>query len=269
MRIYLIITGLLLVLFFSCKKDAPKTSEKKSDTVVVKEYFSTGKVKTEISAIGELRQGWTRNYDIEGRLLSEVYYINNIREGTARNYYAASGKLNSTLEYKNGIKQGNETWYYESGKPYRVSPFVNGFIEGTQKLYYEDGKLFAEVPYKNGYPGTGLKEYRKDGTLVQDYPKLEILREDHLKNANKVILYIRLSDGSEDVKFFKGSLNEGKYLNKDLLSLATQHGSTRIDYNIRPGTAINQKTTIIAQYKTRFGNPLILIKNYSLQVVNK
>jgi hypothetical protein len=269
MRIYLVITGLLLVLFFSCKRDAPKRSESKSDTVVIKEYFSNRMVKAEISSIGELRQGWTRNYDMEGRLLSEVYYINNVREGTARNYYAATGKLNSTLEYKNGIKQGNETWYYESGKPYRVSPFVNGFIEGTQKLYYEDGKLLAEVPYKGGYPGTGLKEYRKDGTLVQDYPRLEIRREDHLKDANKVILFIKLSDGSEAVKFYKGSLSEGKYLQKDLLSLATQEGSTRMDYNIRPGTAVNQQVTVIAQYKTRFGNPLILSKTYNLQVVNR
>jgi len=269
MKKYFTAAIFLLTLFCSCNKEKHESSGIKSDTIVIKEYFSTGKVKTEISAIGELRQGWTRNFDMEGRLLSEVYYINNIREGTARNYYAASGKLNSTLEYKNGIKQGNETWYYESGKPYRVSPFVNGVIEGIQKLYYEDGKLLAEVPFKNGFPGTGLKEYRKNGNLVQDYPKLDIRREDHLHDANKVILYIKLSDGSEEVKFFKGALDEGKYLSKDLLSLATQHGSSRIDYNIRPGTAISQKVTIIAQYKTRYGNPLILSKTYNLQVVNK
>jgi len=269
MRIFLAITGLSMLLFFSCKKDNPERSENKSDTLVVKEYFSNRKVKTEISAIGDLRQGWTRNYDMEGRLLSEVFYINNVREGTARNYYAASGKLNSTLEYRNGIKQGNETWYYESGKPYRVSPFVNGFIEGTQKLYYEDGRRLPEVPYKGGYPGIGLKEYRKDGTLVQAYPKVEIRREDHLKDANKVILFIKLSDDTKDVKFYKGSLYEGKYLQKDLFSLATQDGSTRIDYNIRPGTAVNQKVTIIAHFKTRFGNPLILSKTYNLQVVNR
>lgn len=268
MKIYFFSTGFLLVILCSCGKTSKADVRRESDTTVVREYFSNGKVKSEIAAIGELRQGWTRNYDMQGRLLSEVYYVNNIREGTARNYYAASGKLNSTLEFENGIKQGNETWYYENGQAYRVSPFVKGEIEGIQKFYFENGQIMAEVPYKAGFPGVGLKEYHKDGTLIQDYPRLEIRREDHLKDANKVMLFIRLSDNSEGVKFYKGSLNEGKYLNKQVLILATQHGKTEIDFNISPGTAVNTKFFIIANYKTRYGNPLIISRSYTLQVVN-
>jgi antitoxin component YwqK of YwqJK toxin-antitoxin module len=262
------LSGLLMVFMCSCSRNPKESIETVSDTVLIKEYYSSGKVKSEISAIGELRQGWTRNYDLAGRLISEVYYIDNVREGTARNFYAATGKLNSTIEFKNGIKQGNEIWYYESGKPYRISPFVNGMIEGIQTLYFENGQVMAEVPYKGGLPGVGLKEYKQDGTLIRDYPRLIIRKEDHLKDANKVLLFISLSEETSGVKFYKGPLLEGKYLHKNLLLMATQNGISQIDYNIPPGAAVNQKVIISANFKTRYGNPLIISKSYNLQVIN-
>ena len=268
MKNSLFIVVLLLLFFFSCGKSARKSSESVSDTVVLKEFYSNRTIKSEVSAIGELRQGWTRNYDHEGRLISEVYYVDNVRHGPVRNYYAASGKLNSSFEYKNGIKEGDEIWYYESGQKYRVSPFVNGKIEGIQKLYYENGNLLAEIPYKAGSPGMGLKEYKKDGTLIRDYPRLLITKEDHLRAANKILLFISLSDADNNVKFYKGTLVDGKYLHDKLLSLATQNGVTQLDYNIPPGAAISQKINIVANYKTRLGNPLILGKTYDLQVLN-
>jgi antitoxin component YwqK of YwqJK toxin-antitoxin module len=262
------IVGLLLLALCSCKKNADNIVNPDSDTTVIKEYFSDGTIKTEISAIGELRQGWTRNYDRTGRLLSEVYYVNNVREGVARNYYAKTGKLNSTITYKNGIKSGDEIWYYETGKKYRVSPFVDGKIEGIQKLYYESGQIMAEVPYKAGYPGVGLREYKSDGTLIKDYPQLVIRREDHLKDANKILLFISLSDEVSDLKFYKGLLAEGKFLHKNLLVLASHGGTSQIDYNIPPGALVSQKTVLTASFKTRRGNPLVLSKTYSLQVTN-
>ena len=268
MKKYIFIVGLFSMFFYSCGKTTSDNVTAVSDTSIVIEKYSDGTIKTEISAIGELRQGWTRNYDQQGRLISEVHYVNNVREGTARNYYAKSGKLNSTLEFKNGIKEGDEIWYFESGQKYRVSPFRNGLIEGMQKLYYENGNIMAEVPYRAGYPGTGLKEYKQDGTLITDYPKLVIQKEDHLADANKILLRISLSNKDTRVKFYKGTLVEGKYLQKDLLLLASHDGNAQMDYNIPPGAMVNQKVTISANYKTRMGNPLILTRIYNLQVVN-
>jgi hypothetical protein len=262
------IVGFSLIFIYSCGKPAKEAVETISDTTFIKELYSDGTVKSEISAIGELRQGWTRNYSRQGKLISEVFYVDNIRHGPARNYYAASGKLNSSFEYKNGIKEGDEIWYYESGQKYRVSPFVKGRIEGIQKLYYEDGTPMAEIPYKAGSPGTGLKEYKKDGTLITDYPRLLIRKEDHLSDANKVLIIISLSNNADDVKFYKGSLTDGKYLSKNILLLATQNGVSKIDFNIPPGAAVSQKITITANLKTRLGNPLILSKTYDLQVLN-
>jgi antitoxin component YwqK of YwqJK toxin-antitoxin module len=260
----------LTILVFSCGKTVQneKKTEKSKDESVVKEYYSNGKIKTEISAKGQLRQGPTRNYDRNGLLLSEVNYDNNIMDGMVTNYYAKSGKINSTFIYKKGIKEGDEIWYYESGKPYRVSPYIHGKIEGVQKHYFEDGKLQAEVNYKNGMPGMGLKEYKPDGTLISDYPTIIIRKENHLQNANKIILIISLSNNKTTVKFYKGALLDGKYLHQDLFSMATQQGRAEMDYNVTPGTMIKQDIIISANYKTPMGNPCVITKHYRVEAAN-
>jgi antitoxin component YwqK of YwqJK toxin-antitoxin module len=271
MKKYLFLLSAVAFLVFSCGKtneNGKKAETKSKDESGLKEYYSNGKVKTEISAKGQLRQGPTRNYDRDGLLLSEVNYDNNIMDGMVTNYYAKSGKINSTFIYKKGIKEGDEIWYYESGKPYRVTPYIKGKIEGVQKHYYEDGKLQAEVTYKNGFAGAGLKEYKADGTLIDDYPTISIRKEDHMKNANKIILIISLSNNKSTVKFYKGALLDGKYLHQDMFSMATQEGKAEMDYNVPPGTMITKDIVISANYKTPMGNPYVITKRYRVEAAN-
>ena len=279
MKKYIPISILVLFVFFSCKtftnqnsagsENTGQDSVVDSNTVrVLKEYFSNGKVKTETAAKGNLRHGLTKNYDREGHLLSQVNYVNNTREGMATNFYPVSGKVNSTLVYKNGVKDGDEIWYYESGQPYRVTPYIKGYSNGIQKYYYEDGKLKAEVPVKNGNHGAGLKEYTNDGTLIKDYPTLKITQKDHINQANKVILMIELSDPKYQAKFYRGALEDGKFITDKMLELAMQNGIAQIDFNVPPGSAISQQVTISANLKTKFGNPLILTRNFTVKAIN-
>lgn len=279
MKTSLSIVFLAVVLLISCKnfetKIIPTLKEAKQDSVVdsnavrvLKEYFSNGKVKTETAARGNLRHGLTKNYNRQGQLLSQVNYVNNVKEGMATNFYEISGKVNSTLIYKNGIKEGDEIWYYESGQPYRVTPYVKGYSNGIQKYYYEDGKLKAEVSWKNGKPGTGLKEYKNDGTLISGYPQLLIKQKDYIKQANKVILTIEMSDPKAQAKFYRGSLLEGKYLTDKQFELAMQNGVSQIDFNIPPGSAINEKVIVTANVKSPFGYPLIISKTFTVNAVN-
>lgn len=281
MKSTLSVLFLAFALVMSCRTEerkgqAERIQSRKNDTIadslkihVIKEYYSNGKIKTEIEAKGNLRHGLTKNYNQEGKLLSQVSYINNEKEGMATNFYAETGKTNSTLFYKNGIKEGDESWYWESGNPCRVTPYVKGVINGIRKYYYEDGKLMAEAPYKNGYPGTGLKEYKNDGSLITDHPKLVITKEDHLAHANKVILDIQLSDPKLEVKFYSGSLTDGRYLNDKLFLLATQNGMTKIDFNLPPGGNINQKIVITAHCKKgSLDIPLVVSRTYHLNITN-
>lgn len=278
MKIYpfIVLIGLLMVMSCGNADEQVRsatqilTQARKADTSqvsVVKEYFSNGSIKSESEAKGSRRHGKTKNYDRYGHLLSEVTYAYNSLEGKATNYYP-SGKVSSTLYYKNNIKQGDEIWYYENGQPYRVTPYINGRSNGIQKLYYENGKLMAEVPYKNGNPGVGLKEYNADGSLVTDYPRLIIQQNDYIKKANKVIITVKLSKPENQFKFFRGPLDDGKYLPKGLLIMAMQDGASQLDINLPPGTAIRQNVVINAQVKTKFGNPLILSKTWYVSAVN-
>ncbi|MBN1145546.1 MAG: toxin-antitoxin system YwqK family antitoxin [Bacteroidales bacterium] len=281
MKSTLIYLCLLFALVISCgtqdkKSLVEKIQGKKTDTVadslkirVLKEYYSNGKVKTETEAKGNLRHGLMKSYNREGLLLSQVNYVDNVKEGMATNFYPETGKINSTLNYKNGIKEGEEIWYWENGNPCRVTPYVKGVIEGIRKYYYEDGKLMAETPYKNGYPGTGLKEYKNDGTPITNQVKLVITQKDYLADANKVILNIELSDPNLKVDFYRGSLTDGKYLNDNLFQLAVQYGMTKIDFNVPPGGAINQKVVITAHFKKgSLAIPVVLSRTYNLSVVN-
>jgi antitoxin component YwqK of YwqJK toxin-antitoxin module len=186
----------------------------------------------------------------------------------ATNFYPLSGKVNSTLIYKNGIKEGDEKWFYESGQVYRVTPYVKGRANGIQKFYYEDGKLKAEVPVKNGNFGAGLKEYKTDGTLITSYPTITLKQKDYLATANKIIVTIELSDPKARVKFYRGSLEEGKYLTDNLLELAKQSNIAQVDYNVAPGSAINQKLVITANITTAMGNPLIVSKSFNVKAIN-
>jgi len=267
MKSHLFIVCFLFCLF-SCTKSTVGPPVSDSDTSIIKEFHGNGVLKTEVSVVGDLREGLTKNYDRQGRLLSQVRYTKNQKEGTATNFYAATGNINSTLEFKNGVKHGDEKWFYESGTVYRISPYVDGVMSGLQKFYYESGQIMAEIPFQQGLPGRGLKEYNPDGSLITDYPSLIIRKEDHLKDANKILLVIFLSNNSQHVKFYKGSLKDSKYIDKKLLLLATQQGITQIDYNIPPGAMLSQTIYISANYKTPMGNPLILYKQYNLQAFN-
>lgn len=239
-----------------------------SDDNIVREYFANGKVKTEITVLDSLRHGPTKNYDQEGNLLSIVNYENNVRNGTVTNYYVPSGIVSSTFEYVDGVKQGDEIWFYESGKDYRVTPYVDGKMNGIQKYYYESGALMAEVPYKDNQPGKGLKEYEENGTLITDYPSIVITKEDYLATANSVLLKISLSNKTTDVTYYRGTLVDGTYLSEELKAMAAQSGVAQISFNLPKGARVDQRIQIIANYKTRFGNPYISNTSYNLQIIN-
>jgi antitoxin component YwqK of YwqJK toxin-antitoxin module len=262
---FIVLTALIA---FSCSSTDSKNRNAESDDNIVKEYYGNGILKTEISVKDSLRDGPTKNYDNQGRLLSEVNYINNVKEGTVTNYYAESGKVSSVFEYRAGVKQGDEIWYYENGKEYRITPYVDGKMNGVQKYYYETGELMAEVPYYNNWPGKGLKEYNKDGSLVTGYPTIAISKEDHLANANSVLLKFSLSDKSTDVVFYRGKLYQGIYLSDELSTMATQNGMTQISFNLPKGARVDQNVDIVANYKTKYGIPCILTTTYRLQIYN-
>ncbi len=267
-KIFLLLVISVPLALSSCTKGGKEGRATERDGNIIREYYSTGVLKAEISVKDSFRHGPTKNYDMQGNLLSEVNYVNNVKEGLVTNYYVPSGKVSSTFTYVNGIKQGEEKWFYENGQVYRITPYVDGKMNGIQKYYYENGQLMAEVPYKNNQPGIGLKEYNPDGSLKGNYPTIRVVREDYLLTANSVVLRISLSDNSTEVQFYRGELEDEKYMNDKMSLMAVQSGVAQMSFNLPRGAKINQVIPITANMKTPDGLPYITHLDYSLQVVN-
>jgi hypothetical protein len=104
--------------------------------------------------------------------------------------------------------------------------------------------------------------------LITDYPTLILNQKDYISSANKIILNIELSDPYTEVKFYRGSLDEGKYISDKLFQLATQNRIAQIDFNVPPGSTLNQKVVISVNLKTRMGNPLIITKTFNVNAMN-
>lgn len=251
----------------SCKYSDTKKNNREENTNVgiVRQYFSNGYLKAEITVKDNKRHGITKNYSSKGSLLSTVNYVNGKKEGQTTNYYS-SGKVHSTILYKNGVKEGDAIWYYKSGKTYSINPFVNNKLNGVQKKYYENGKLQAEVHYKNGQPGTGLKEYTNEGKLITNYPEIIVQEVNQIATSDRFILKIYLSKRSADVQFYLDELDQGKYLKKYMYEIPTNNGVATRVYDVPPGYVKFQKINIIARVKTDFGNTYVTQRPYNLAI---
>jgi antitoxin component YwqK of YwqJK toxin-antitoxin module len=265
-----------LLLFFllsvlSCnliqQKNEKTGSKADEDIRIVREYFENGRIKSEITAKGNLRQGITKNYSKNGILLSEVNYINNKKDGPSINYYA-SGKIHSRLMYKNGVKEGESFWYYKSGKVFRINPFKNGKLDGIQKFYFENGKIMAEVPYRNGQPGLGLKEYSESGDLLRNYPAIQFKEINQIFSHQTIILKVFLSNNSTRVKFYFDNLLDGKFLDEHAITIPVQKGIATKEYRILPGVVKKEKINVIAVYTTNYGLPYLMQRTYNLTIGN-
>ncbi len=84
-----------------------------------------------------------------GKLKSEQNYINDKLEGTGKGYYE-SGKLQWEENYKNGKIEGIARGYHENGKLQAEANFKNGRKHGTLTVYSESGEIQYVETYKNG-----------------------------------------------------------------------------------------------------------------------
>ena len=122
-------------------------------TILINPSFSFGEVKKEFYPSGKLK--------------SEQNYISGKLEGIGKGYYE-SGKLQWEETYKNGKLEGIAKGYYESGKLQAEANFKNGKKHGTLTVYSENGKIQYVETYKNGEM-IDRKVYDESDKLEVDY----------------------------------------------------------------------------------------------------
>jgi len=99
-----------------------------------------------------------KEYYPSGKLKSETRYINGQLNGIQKGYYE-SGKLSFEMPFNNGKLNGVQKEYYESGQLESERTYRDGERNGVLKKYYKSGDLMKEVLYKNG---KGISGYLYD-----------------------------------------------------------------------------------------------------------
>ncbi|MEO1051344.1 MAG: toxin-antitoxin system YwqK family antitoxin [Bacteroidota bacterium] len=227
------------------QKEAKQKTEKGKKDGVNKQFWPNGKTKIEITLKDGQKHGPSRNYYRDGTLHQEINYSYNRKHGTA-------------------------TTYYENGNAYQSTPYVNGRIHGIRKKYRQNGDLYAEIPYQNNQPGKGLKEYTLDGKLKKEYPRIIVETVDNILRKDQYIVRVHLSDNSKNVEFHLGKLNEEGFLEDRLFRTYPQrNGVMELKYNLPKGTFVMETLHIIANVKTRLGNPYIITHSFNLAAENR
>jgi hypothetical protein len=212
--------------------------------------------------------GLHKYYYPDGGLYLEINFKDSIPHGLSKQYFK-NGKVFEETNYVNGVRHGVSKTFYESGILSSETPYDSGHIHGMKKKYRKDGQLSFEAPYYFDNPCVGLKEYYLSGRAVDNYPSIVVRPEDNLLRDNMYILNISLSDGSNLVEFYKGTLTDGKYIGKDAQSIPTSKGVGRLYYVLPPGGFVMEKLDLLAKVKTELNNYYITRLQYNLAAENR
>jgi hypothetical protein len=189
--------------------------------------------------------------------------VDGIRNGINKNYYD-DGRLKSTIFYSNELKEDTARWYYPEGMIYRTTPYINDKINGRQEKFYRNGKIQASIPYKNSLQMPGLKEYYENGDMVDGMPEITYTSKDLYNiNPGSFIIYLKLSNGSVNVKHYVGSLIDGAFDPEKCSEVTASSGLGFIQLK-RDSVRGKGYVDVISVYSTRFRNSEILTKRIKL-----
>lgn len=161
---------------------------------------------------------WKQFYET-GKIKSEITYKNNIPFGYAK-FYFRNGNISEEGNWENYKWNGNYKYYYEGGQLRYDWKFVNGIRESTQKYYFENGKLKFEGEWENGGENGTIREYNEDGSLKEERAYLNgTYDEDATKTHNTGIPNPTASipkenktkKTAESIAIFNGSGNNKLY----------------------------------------------------------
>ncbi len=185
-----------------------------------------------------------------------------IKHGIQTRFYD-HGSVYSKINYKEGKKSGMAYTYYPEykgaePKVWKEQPYVNGKLSGICKRYHKNGKIQAEYEYYEGFPAVGLKEWKDSGDPVT-LPRLNVSKE---VINHQTYLKASMSNNAKNVKFYEGTLLNGKYVTKNIVPLLTKSGVGELTI---PHTSNKKNVTIIAVLSTRYRNTYYVAKTVNLK----
>ncbi len=227
------------------------------------ETGTSGKHKNQV--LNGKKHGLTKTYHKNGNLKAEVNYEEGVRQGAASDYYE-SGKLRMEMNYVDGKKQDLARFFYEDGKLFQETIYKAGKPEGKRTQYHTNGKVKAEVVFKDGHPTKNMKEFDEKGNLRKHDVAVTIKPLNTIRKNGKYVLKIATKPSRSKVTYYQGKLKNGA-LHDGLKKLKTKGGKAEIAYNVAKGVGFTEQVPIVAKVITQYGNPLILEKNYKVDIM--
>ena len=107
------------------------------------------KIKVEFPYKNGKLEGRGKEYYPSGKFKSDAFFIDGLLQGKSIGYYE-NGNLEYEENYKDGKLDGLIKEYYENGQVYIQESYQNGELEGESFNFNEDGSLRSKAVYKNG-----------------------------------------------------------------------------------------------------------------------
>ncbi len=168
---------------FSRSPEATKVFHKNSDSVTVKYFYNTGKLKGKGMLLGRKKVGNWVYYYKKGGLFSEEFYVSGKLSGKSTIYFKSNGKIAEETTYKNGLLHGHVKNYSDKGILIEDVLYENGKPNGLAKYFELSGSLKEKGVYKNGIR-VGKWEFYLDGEVVDPKKKKES-RKNKIQPKNK------------------------------------------------------------------------------------
>jgi TonB family protein len=90
-----------------------------------------------------------KSYYLSGKLQSEISFTDSLRDGPAKFYYE-NGNLREERNYQNGRVEGTIRIYHENGNLSKVFSIIDGVREGPTSLYDSTGNYDGDISYTSG-----------------------------------------------------------------------------------------------------------------------
>lgn len=130
---------------------------------VVKTYYATGEVQSELSYANNIMEGTSVWYYQNGNVMTEKNYDNGILNGWVKEYYK-SGLMKEEYEVKDGVRDGMDRAYFENGGLKHVYYYSNGLLTKQENFSFDPN---YSAPAQNYLAG---KRNQDVGTLQNSSP---------------------------------------------------------------------------------------------------
>ena len=141
---------------------------------VWKEFYESGKIKSEISFQNGKKTGYTKTFSEKGSLINVDKYVGDSLQ-------IEVPELTTKLEVRNE--------YYEDGSIKKTGTYLYGLAEGTHKEYSREGKITGAKIYKEGnLIGEGLIDEagNQQGPWVEYYVSGQLKAKGDYDNGIKI-----------------------------------------------------------------------------------